>query len=120
MFEENVDLFMDQMLAIDIRDQPMEKIDALARTLHDAIHEDIIVDYLNYDTVRGFIYAMNHIGHWPYIITIKRDNYVKLSACTHDYFHDDEHRGMRILKIDEFLKEGENECVSVSEFEAIF
>lgn len=92
MFEENVDLFMDQMLAIDIRDQPMEKIDALARTLHGAIHKDIIVDYLNEDTVRGFIYAMNHSGHWPYIITIKRDNYVKLSACTHDYFHDDEHR----------------------------
>lgn len=119
--DEKLDLWMDELIAIDIKDAPEESICKLISTLEAyAPAQALVVDYLSCDTIEKFIKWIQNDGSWPFIITMISGGLKKLSACNKRYFEEDKHAEMMRIPIDEFLKEGKNECVSVEDFDSVF
>lgn len=121
--DEKLDLWMDELIAIGINDASEESIGKLISTL-EAYEpaQSLVVDYSGHDTIDKFIRWVRNDGSWPFIITMisVSDGLKKLSACNKRYFEEDKHAEMMRIPIDEFLKEGKTECVSVEDFDSVF
>lgn len=112
---------MDELIAIDIKNAPEESICKLISTLEAyAPAQALVVDYLSCDTIEKFIKWIQNDGTWPYVITMISGGQKKLSACNSGYFREEKHANMKTMPIDEFLKEGKTECVSVEDFDSVF
>ena len=119
--DEKLDLWMDRMIAIEIKGASDESIGKLISTL-EAYEpaQSLVVDYMHADTIEKFIKLIHNDGPWPFLITTSSGGLRKLSACNKLYFSQAGNEEMMRIPIDEFLKEGKAECVSIEDFDSVF
>lgn len=56
--DEKIDLFMGELIAVCIKDEPMEKINRFISVLESTIADKVHVEYVNCTTISGFIERM--------------------------------------------------------------